>query len=105
MARPPNDDALRRMLAEARAQYDLHPTDFLEGVLTGLSQIFDDDSFRAVLRHDDQATHAGGRSTKERVRHYYHGLTAALQWVTGDVPAPPLSLVLTHPTDNHPPDA
>lgn len=58
VGRPASDAALRRLYAEAWAQYDLHPSDYLEGVLAGLSQVLDDTAHVPALRRHDQAAHA-----------------------------------------------
>lgn len=99
MGRSVSDTRGRELYFEARAQYDLHPSDYVEGVLTGLGQVLNDTSFLAALRQEAQDTHAAGRSAVARVRDFYRGLTAALMWVTGEADTPPIVVVVTEPTE------
>ena len=100
VGRPVDDTALRMLYAEARAQYDLHPSDYLEGVLTGLSQVLDETAQMPTPRHQEQAANATHRSTKARVRDYQLGMIATLKWAAGGQDKPPVHEVLTNQTDD-----
>jgi hypothetical protein len=102
MGRPASSATVRDVFAEACAQYDLHPSDYLEGVLTGLGQVLDDTSLPTVLDEDAQTANAADRKSVTRVRNFYLGLTAALMWVTGDADTPPVLVVLTTPQTEGP---
>lgn len=108
---PPNATAddlrLCRMLAEARAQYDVWPSDYLEGVVSALHETVYDTPFVVGRREHDQVAHAAGRSPHGRVRDYYLGRTTTLAWILGDQPEPPVQPVLTEPAPppHLPPDA
>ena len=98
-AHPPDADVLRRYLVEARAQYEVHPSDYLEGVITGLLAVLDNDaSLEPVRRLDDQHRHAAGRNPTDRMRDYYQGKIAVFTWALGDTTSPPVKIVMTAPT-------
>jgi hypothetical protein len=90
-----SDEALRRMRAEAGAQYDMCPSDYLEGVLTVLSEVLDGVPFVEGRREDEQARWAAGRSAVSRAREHYRGRIATLRWMVGEADTPPVQQVLT----------
>jgi hypothetical protein len=94
--RAPHVRTLRRFLAEARAQYDARPTDYLEGVVQALTEKLYDSAFVDGRRDDEQAANAIGRSATARVREYYVGQVTTFNWILGDGP-PPIHVILTKP--------
>ena len=87
------------MLAEARAQYEIRPSDYLEGVVTALLETLEDVPFVDGRRDDEQAAQAAGRSAPARVRDFLHGQSATLAWILGETVTPPVQSVLTEPAD------
>lgn len=85
------------MLAEARAQYTIRPSDYLEGVVTALLETLDDVPFVDGRRDDEQAAQASGRTAHARVRDFLHGQSATLAWILGETAAPPVQPVLSEP--------
>jgi hypothetical protein len=85
------------MLAEARAQYEMRPSDYLEGVATALLQTLEDVPFVDGRQDADQAAQAAGRTARARVRDFLHGQSATLQWILGEAGVPPVPSVLTEP--------
>lgn len=56
------------MLAEARMQYEIGPSDYLEGVINALLEALEDVLFVDGRRDDEQAFYAAGRTAHARVR-------------------------------------
>jgi hypothetical protein len=91
------------MLTEARLQYDVWPSDYLDGVVSALHETVHDAPFVDGRRPDDQAAHAADHSARSRIRDYYHGRTVALAWILDDQAETPVQPVLTDPTRLPPP--
>lgn len=93
---PPTDEHVHTMLAESRAQYAIRPTDYLEGVLIALHHTL----FRtpyAESRYDEQERNAGTRSAAARAQDFGAGISAAVAWIVGETPVPPVHVVMTVP--------
>ncbi len=91
----PDEQQVKAMLAEARAQYRAHPDDYLEGVVLGLMRSLTIDPDRSWCDDAAQNRNAGARPPAQRVRDYINGLKAAGGWALGTQDAAPAQVVLT----------
>lgn len=82
------DAEISALLTDVQARYAGQPSDYLEGVLTGLSQVLDREPPIAMFRDEEQAKYAAGISGVERTRDFYLGMTATLSWVLGEGETP-----------------
>ena len=94
MSTPPSEPELDAMLAEALAQYHVHPSEYLEGTVAGLIGLLDVAPDRSWCDPDAQERNAAGRAPTSRVRDYLNGTKAAMEWAVG-TGAAPVSVVLT----------
>jgi hypothetical protein len=90
----PSHQQLRQMFTEARAQYDVWPSDYLEGVVSALHAVVYRAPFPGRRRYGEP-THS---TMDARVHDYHAGRIAALAWSAGIRRNPPVHLILTEPT-------
>lgn len=87
MAAPPGRQ-IEALLEEALAKYRAHPSDYLEGVVTGLMRMparEPDSSWCDMVAQD---RNAGSRPATTRLRDYLNGTSAPIQFVFAEDPPP-----------------